>query len=276
MSDAQKNTSMMSYESIADEVNLLNETTSSLRRMRMAFAKDFELLREYLANSQFNHSYPKIEKEINDIISWWHISDSVEVLKGELNGYFDKITYIDKEIDEIKLLQKTLLQYPDRHNRKNVTDKVEVFLQNINDISISQLDNMCVEVIPRIHIMADSVMHGFAQEKDKVGINKGDAQQLKKRIGGLGKYVDKFNLRQICIEGNRIAEQVIQSPNNAKPDVDAANLQKINQKLERCMAQFKAEDKQFDTLIQTLFDNKCSIWQEDYDGFLSILEKGAY
>ena len=42
------------------------------------------------------------------------------------------------------------------------------------------------------------------------------------------------------------------------------------------MAQFKAEDKQFDTLIQTLFDNKCSIWQEDYDEFLSILEKGAY
>jgi hypothetical protein len=87
--------------------------------------------------------------------------------------------------------------------------------------------------------------------------------------------VDRFNLQQRCIEANRVAEQILQTPNMANPDADATKLKQANQSLDQCMAQFKAEDILYDKIKQALSDNWKSVWLEDYDALMLVLEKGA-
>ena len=266
---------VLSYEIISNKIKLLYEGVVTFKNKRLSITDSFKTFSQYISNQNFNHSFLIIEKEINDIIGKWDISESIELLRAQLEILFGKIVFVDQEIDKIETLQRNLLQYPDRHNRKNVIDKIGMFLQDINKISLSQIDNICNEIIPNIHAMVDVVIEKFADESNKVENNKKTAQQLKKRINGLAKYVDKYNLRQICREGNNVVEQILQTPNMLKPEEDSNRLQNVNHQLDQCVAQFKAEDKLFAQIKQELSDNRNSIWVDDYDVLMSALEKGA-
>ena len=113
-----------------------------------------------------------MEGEINKIIGSWNCTTPLESLKKQIGGHMDKIACVDKEIGKVKAMQQSLQQHPDRHNCKNVTNKIDIFLQNVNSISLSQLDKVCNEIIPKIHMMAKDVLDGFAEENKKVAQNK--------------------------------------------------------------------------------------------------------
>lgn len=276
MKNATYNSGKMNYEAISKEVRELYEGIEAFKKKRNSIAENFKVLSEYIGHYQFTNSFPVLEKEINETIGKWTVSEPLDKLRLQLDGYFSKIAFIDQEIGKIETLQQKLLQHPDRHKRKAVTDKIIIFLQNANKASLSQLDRICNETIPNIHKMIEVVLLGFSEEDDNVEKNKKAARHLKKRIDGYRQYVDRFNLRQICAEANRVAEQVLQSPNMVNPESDAAKLKQVNHSLDQCMAQFKAEDKLYDDIKETLRENRMSVWLEDYDALMSVLGKGAF
>lgn len=138
-----------------------------------------------------------------------------------------------------------------------------------------QLDKICNDVIPNVHKMIEAVFLGFSDEDNNVENNKKSARNLKTRIDGYGKYVDRFNLRQICAEASRVANQILQTPNMANPNSDAIKLKQVSQSLDQCIAQFKVEQKKYDDLKQLLSDNLCHIWIDDSAPLMKELEDGA-
>lgn len=267
---------VMNYEAISNEIRQLYEGVEAFKKKRMSVDCDFKAFCDYLTTLSVNHSFPTIEQEINTMIGGWDVSKPLGLLKTKLVAYWDKMTFIDQEVGTIEGLQQKLLQYPDRHNSKKVTNKVGTFLQKVNTISLSQLGKNCSVVIPNIYKMIDAVFKGFSDESKSVGKNKEVAQQLKKRIDGYSQYVDRFNLRQICDEANRVAEQIIQTPNMLNPEEDSIILQKANQQLDQCVAQFEAEQKKYDELKQLLSDNLCNIWKDDSAPLMKELKTGVF
>lgn len=276
MESGINNAGVVNYESISNEITSLYDNVEAFKNRRVSTAEGFKSFSASLANLRINHPFPEMEKEINEAIGRWNVSEPLDKLKIQLDGYFGKIACIDQEIAKIVTLQQKLLQHPDRHNRKAVTDKITVFLQNVNNVSLSQLDKICNEVIPNIHKMIEAVLLGFSEEDNNVENNKKGARNLKTRIDGYGKYVDRFNLRQICAEASRVAEQVLQTPNMANPNTDAIKLKQVSQSLDQCIAQFKAEQKKYDDLKQLLSDNLYYIWIDESDPLMKELDSGAY
>ena len=276
MESGVNNSGIMNYVAISNEIKLLYEGVEAFKKNRISTVDSFNSFCVYLANKKYMHPFPTIEKEINDIISRWNVSEPLDKLRLQLDGYFGKIAFIDQEIAKIEIIQQKLLQHPDRHNRKAVTDKITVFLQNVNNVSLSQLDKICNVIIPNIHKMTEAVLLGFSEEDNNVENNKKYARNLKTRIDGYGKYVDRFNLRQICAEASRVAEQVLRTPNMVIPNTDTIKLKQVSQSLDQCIAQFKAEQKKYDYLKQLLSDNLCYIWIDDSDPLMKELESGAY
>ena len=265
-----------SYEDISKDIQQLYEEVKNFKNKQKTLALSISSFEEDLGGRRFNHPFPKVEEEVNSIIGKWNLSVPLDSLKAKLEEIFTKLAFVDKEIDGIKGLQQKLQHYPDRHNRKEVTDKIDVFLKKVSTISLSQLDKICNEVIPSVHKMVDSVHDGFSKEKKMVEKNKQAANMLTKRVGGMDKlYVDRFHLFDICAECRKVADQVLQTPNMLNPDADAIRIQKANQALDQCLAKFDAEDNLFKKLKQELESNCDFIWREDYDALYSKLEKGA-
>lgn len=265
----------MNYETLTKDIIALRDGVVAFKKQYTAIANEVKAFSEYLANHHFSHSFPTIEKEVNDIIGQWQ-SDSFDLLKAQLDGHFNNLAFLDKEIDKIKALQLSLEKYPDRHDRKNLTDNINTFLQLATKISLSKLDNVCNKAIPEIHRRADLVINAFNQENDQVNKNKQSALELKKRIGKCEQYVDRFNLRQICAEGKKATEQVLQMPNVINPDIDEAKLKKAAQSLNQCLAKFNAENKLFNTIKHDMANNRECFWPDEYDELMIKLEKGAF
>lgn len=275
MKSGVNNASVVNYEYISNEIRSLYDNVETFKNKRVSTVEGYKSFSASLANLKLNHPFPVMEKEINEIIGRWNVSEPLDKLRLQLDGYFSKIAFIDQEIGKIETLQQKLLQYPDRHNRKAVTDKINVFSQNVNKTSLSQLDKICNDVIPNVHKMIEAVFLGFSDEDNNVENNKKSALKLKTRIDGYVKYVDRFNLRQLCAEANRVAEQVLQTPNMANPNSDTIKLKQVSQSLDQCIAQFNAEQKKYDDLKQLLSDNLCYIWIDDSVQLKKELEGGA-
>ena len=275
MKSGVNNAGVVNYDSISKEIRSLYDNVETFKNWRVSTVESFKSFSASLANIKLNHPFPMMEKEINETIGRWNVSVPLDKLRLQLDGYFSKIAFIDQEIGKIETLQQKLLQYPDRHNRKAVTDKIIVFSQNVNKTSLSQLDKICNDVIPNVHKMIEAVFLGFSDEDNNVENNKKSARNLKTRIDGYGKYVDRFNLRQICAEASRVANQILQTPNMANPNSDAIKLKQASQSLDQCIAQFKAEQKKYDDLKQLLSDNLCHFWIDDSAPLMKELEDGA-
>lgn len=263
------------YASISSEITQLLERIGEFKKRKGAVAQSFRSFSDCLASYRIVNLFPKMEGEINKIIGSWDCSIPLASLKKQISVHMDKIASVDNEIEKVKALHQSLLQYPERHNRKQVTDKMHIFLRNVNGISLSQLDQVCGVVIPTIHRMAKGVLDRFDEENKKVAQNKRNAKKLKTRISGYDLYVDKFNLRKICVDGNVIANEILQSPNVSRPEEDASRLHSVSKSLDQCIGRFRKEDKLFDEIKTALCNNRNSYWKEDYDSLMSILMKGA-
>ena len=267
------NSEVLNYKSISNDLRLLFEGIETFKNKRVSFAEDFKSLSVYLANLKLNHAFPTLEKEINEIISKWDITNSLANLNNKLIGDLNKIEFIDKEIEKIRAYLPSMAKYPDKCNRKNVSDKINVFLQNINNISLSQLDIICSQVIPNVHKMAESVFNGFTEKSKE---NKKKAFKLKESTK---KHLDCFTnqrLVKICTDGNQIADRILQSPNLFDPDADAQILERICNKFESCREDITNEDIAYKELKKEIEDNESNIWVEDYYKLIQVLDKGAW
>ena len=82
------NSEVLNYKSISNDLRLLFEGIETFKNKRVSFAEDFKSLSVYLANLKLNHAFPTLEKEINEIISKWDITNSLTFFRLHLSGYF--------------------------------------------------------------------------------------------------------------------------------------------------------------------------------------------
>ena len=263
------------YEDISNEIKKLYVDVNKFKQKRTDMANSFQQFSNDFANKKFSHPFSKIEEEINDVIGQWNPENSLEQLKIRLNEYFGKIGVIDAEISDIQKKRQKLLQAPDRHNRKAVTDKVDVFLKNVHTTPLAQLDRVKDDIIPKIHQMMNEVHKGFREENKKVKENEDNAKSLLSRIESYQKYVDKFGLYKTCTQAKKNAEEVLQTPNQANPDIDNVKLQKANAALDVCDAAFKKESDTYTKINSDLNNNKHLMWLGDYHKIYQILKDGA-
>ena len=123
--------------------------------------------------------------------------------------------------------------------------------------------------------MMNDVHHEFGDENKKVKENKTYATSLLNRVKSYKSYVDKFDLYRTCAQAEKIANQIIQTPNYAEPDLDKSILLKVESALDKCDAKFKQEMESYIQIDSKLYSTKHLVWLEDYDKIHEIVEKGA-
>ncbi len=264
------------YESLTQIVDQLYESKKRLRREITTKREEVTQLAGQLRDWSFTHTFPVLERDINQMIATWSPTAPLERLQVQLAAIKDKIKTLDAEITKIGDRQQNLLQWPDRHSRKKLTDKIALFLRDVTNVPLASLDNVIGTVIPDIYNKMDEVVKRFQEERGKVEANRLKAQELKKRIGQYTAYVDRFNLKQICTDASNIANQVLHSPNDATPEADTRQIDEANRRLDQCLAQFEQEKVSFEQLRGKLESKRVSIWQEDYDPLIAILEECPY
>ena len=264
------------YEVLVEKVEKYHTSKTRLEQDVITRRDVFNQLKAFLDSWNFNSAFPALETEVNEMIKNWSYDISLKKLQETLQVLKAKIENIDKALVDFKKEQQMLLRLPDRHGRKEATDKIALFLNNAPQAQMQSIDIINDKIIPQIQTMIDGVKGEFAKEDLRVEKNRKEAKKLKNRVSKYDDYVDRFNLKQWCAEAIQSAEQVLQSPNKANPDDDTDKLAKANRMLDQCIQQFEEEDRLFKELLSTLEEEHRKIWEEDYDIIDTALSKGAY
>ena len=265
-----------SYDVLVDRIEQFYSSKKRLKNVVNRKKEEFNLLKEHVSDWNFKCAFPVLEAEVNSVLQKWPPGDPIGKLIDMLDVYKAKIGKIDKAIVDIKGEQQALLQLPDRHKRKEVTDKVAIFLNNVPNIKLEAIDKVNDNIIPQVHSMIEGVKGAFSRENSDVDKNQQDARKLKKLISTYDGYVDRFDLRRLCSEGVTLADQVLKTPNQVHPEVDKDKLEKVKKQLAQCIQKFEAEDNSFKDLLASLECEYTSIWEEDYTTLEETLKKGAF
>lgn len=264
------------YEILTDIVRNLYEAKNFLKQKGITTKEEYAQLESSLSNWAINTPLVTIERELNELIAAWKPVDSIRKLTDELEVLYQKISYLDREIPKITVQQEKLQQRPDRYGNKEATNEVVRFLQSVKTAHLSDLDEIINNTIPGLYNAVGKVDKAFRNEATMVENNQEIARKLIESIETYNQYVDRFNLRNLCEEGRKVAEKVINSPDITNPDSDLALLNEANQNLNLCIGKFEEENLQFNQLLQTLANSKASIWTEDYASLEKSLMLGCY
>lgn len=264
------------YDILTTRVEQLSDAVGALKDTVNVRRAELQRLQQFVAGMKTANAFTVCESEINSLIGQWGAALPLSGLLEKLRLHDEKIKQIDQATSELKAKHQQLVRMPDRHNRKEVTDKMEIFFKNVPNIRLEQLDIIKNQIIPSICAMIEKVDCGFNAENSAVEKNKEVALRLKDRVDGYSTNVDRFGLHQLCTQARKLAERVIQSPNAANPGMDQTSLNEANVSLDKCMAQFAAEEDKFNQLEQTIEDNRHEMWREDYEAITEILHQGPY
>lgn len=275
MGSGTNNKSKKDYTAISNDIRQLYADSKAFQQKSKNVIMAYKDLSAFLSDSNFGHQYSNLESDLNNTIAKWNPTNPIEQLKNLLKGYLDKISAIDKMISKIEGHKQDLLRLPDRHNRKNITDKIDVFLKNVSTISISQLDRVKDDIIPKVLLMIKDVQGGFEKEHKLVADNKATANSLLKRIETYKSYVDKFGLFETRAYAENVANKVLNSPNLQNPDSDRINLQDAESKLNSCDKSFEQEIDAFNQWDDKLKSDNFYLWLDDYRKIQDVLDLGA-
>ena len=275
MGSGTNNKCKKDYSAISNDIRQLYADSKAFQQKSKSIIMAYQDLGVFLSDSNFGHQYSNLESELNNTIAKWNPTNPIEQLKNLLKGYLDKISAIDKMISKIEGHKQDLLRLPDRHNRKNATDKIDVFLKNVSTISISQLDRVKDDIIPKVLLMIKDVHGGFEKENKLVAENKAAANSLLKRIETYKTYVDKFGLFKTRAYAENVANKVLNSPNLQNPDSDRIKLQDAESKLTSCDNSFEQEIDAFNQWGDKLKSDNFYLWFDDYRKIQDVLDLGA-
>lgn len=262
------------YDSLVSDVRQLHEKVDLFTQKRKRIASDFKNLQSYLSEWHFTYDFPIICNEINEIIGKWDSNLSLGELQNSLKSYRKEIENLSNGITEVNQHQQKLLQLPERHGRKELTDKIARFLQNVQNIKIADFDKLQKDVLPKIRVKINEVYKAFGIEDGEVKGNQAKASALKKKIISYDDCVDKYNIKKVCAAGIKVVSGIISNPNNADPHADSHKLQQVEDALSQCERLFKNEEAAYHTLRNKMADNDYLLWSNDYDEIEDILNDG--
>lgn len=275
MGSGTNNKGKKDYTAISNDIRQLYADSKTFQQKSKSIIMAYQDLGVFLSDSNFGHQYFNLESELNNTIAKWNPTNSIEQLKISLKSYLDKLSAIDKMISKIEGHKQDLLRLPNRHDRKNATDKIDLFLKNVSTISVSQLDRVKDDVIPKVLQMIKDVQNGFEKENKFVADNKIVANSLLKRLEAYKAYVDKFGLFKTRAYVENVAKEVLNSPNLQNPNTDRIKLQDAELKLNSCTKSFEQEIIAFKQWDDKLKSDNIYLWLDDYRKIRDVLDLGA-
>lgn len=222
-------------------------------------------------------AYPNFENEINQLIGSKADVNSPKNILDTVSIYYSKMVQIDRESQGIKNAYQKLIQLPDRFGKADLSNKLSVFLNNIQSISINVLDKMIDEVIPNIKKSLEQINVAFANEDATISSIKQSALDLISRLESHKNSQDRYGLKTICSKGIVTLNNIISNPNYNNLASDANAVQQIKDKFEQCEAYFLQEKNLYEELLNDYSSNfgySRLMWAEDVDNLRTVL-KGA-
>lgn len=167
MEDIYNTVNHVSYASLVAEIRQLYSRTSNLKQVQANFKTDFQKLGDSLEGWQFSHSFPALQEDINALIAQWDTTVPLQQLQEKLaDDVFSEIRRFDDSLKVIEEAQRNLLRLPNRHNRKDVTDKVKRFLQQAPTIRLASLYKVEDEVVPKVLQAMRDVQKGIDEDRE--------------------------------------------------------------------------------------------------------------
>jgi len=278
MADSQIITNADNYLKLSDDLSHIYEDFSSLNNKSKRVRDEYSLLEQELKKlPTLSMEFPTFEDEINQVIDSQGNIDSPKNILSAVVTYYDKIVQIDKETQNIKKAHQKLIKLPDRFGRAELTGKLSVYLKNVSNISINDLDKIIDVVIPSIKKAIKQLNSAFADEGATVDSIKQSALNLLSQLEKHKNSQDRYRLRAICSNGIITLNNIIDNPNYNDLTSDSDKVQKIQDELKQCEANFNKEKSAYKELIRDYssgVDYAHLMWAEDANNLINIL-KGA-
>lgn len=266
---------------VTEYLSLAQNITEVFKKLRNFQDKSSRINKELLELEQETNklnalkgSYPKLEQDINTFIETSSYIESPKLLTDSIKKHIEKIFSIENDVEIIAQTQKKLLTLPDRFGRKSLTNRIELFLNSVNHVSLNQLDKLIDDGIPLLKNEIRKLFESFKNELSDVDEIKREAHKLKNRIDAHKKHQDRYNLSMVCTGGMKSIDRIIATPNYNDLRSDSLILQDIENRLNKCENEFANEVEFYRDLSSQIKKESYLIWKEDYDKLTQILDDG--